>query len=100
MPKLKSIKITVYSNSQLQKITKTKKGEMMISENMIFILLLRIIFSTYPKIFKLYPPGTLGLLLNGKPPKESEFLANGDKINISVHKHLTSLSQWRLPRGD
>lgn len=36
------------------------------------------------QIPKLYPPGSIGLRLNGQPPAEFEILNGGDKVELSV----------------
>ncbi|MCD6471361.1 hypothetical protein J7K86_02435 [bacterium] len=83
---LKSIKVNIFYDEELKKITGKKCEEVIVSENLNFIQLLNFIFSSYPEIPKRFIPGTLGFLLNGKEPKENDILKNDDKIEILVLK--------------
>ena len=84
MENLKSIKIKVSYDDELQKITGRDFEEAVVSENLNFVMFLNFIFSSYPTIPKRFIPGTLGFLLNGKVPKENDILKDGDKLEISV----------------
>ena len=84
MENLKSIKIKVSYDDELQKITGRDFEEAVVSENLNFVMFLNFIFSSYPTIPKRFIPGILGFLLNGKVPKENDILKDGDKLEISV----------------
>ncbi|MDP2946460.1 MAG: hypothetical protein Q8N61_03370, partial [bacterium] len=58
--------------------------EAMVSEGIRFVNMLDFIFTSYPKIKKTYPPGKLGLLLNNRPPKDSDTLQDGDEIILKT----------------
>lgn len=82
MENLKMIKVTVFYDNNLKKITKKDFEEAVVSENLNFITFLGFIFSSYPDISKKFIPGTIGFLLNGIPPRENDILKNGDKLKI------------------
>jgi hypothetical protein len=86
MKNLKSIKIKIFYDENLKKITGKDFEEAVVSENLNFAMFLNFIFSSYPIIPKRFIPGTLGLLLNGIVPKEEDILKDGDKLEISVMK--------------
>lgn len=58
--------------------------EAIVSEGLSFLLMLKTIFDSYPEIPKIYPPGSMGLLLNGRMPTDFDILEDGDKIKLSV----------------
>ena len=80
----KPIKVQIVYDGELRKITGVELEEALVSEGINFVMFLKFIFDSYPKIPKLYPPGSISLLLNGKPPTEFEILNGGDKTEISV----------------
>ena len=80
MGELKPIKIKVFYDSNLEKITGKKEEPAIISEGMNFAFFLSTIFSSYPTIQEKYPPGTFGFLLNNKKPNGFEILSEGDEI--------------------
>lgn len=81
-----SIIITFQYDTHIQKITGKKEEPAIISENMPFVLLLSILFQSYPEIEKKYPPGTLGFTVNGIPPQEYDIMQNGDTVSLKVFK--------------
>jgi len=83
---LKPIKVRIFYDRELKRITGKDSEETMISENLNFINLLNFIFSSYPAIPKRYIPGTLGFLLNGRKPEENDILKDGDKLEIFAFK--------------
>lgn len=86
----KPVAIALFYDKDLQKITKTASEETIVNEGMPFILLLSFVFKSYPEIEKQYPPGTLGLLLNGKPPQDFDIIQNGDRVELYAFKSLFS----------
>lgn len=82
MKNLKSIKVKIFYTGGLKKIVGEDFEEAIVSEGLNFVMLLNFIFSSYPKIPENFAPGTLGLLLNGAPPKENDVLRDGDKLEI------------------
>ena len=82
----KPIKVRVFYDKELKRITGKNSEESIVSENLNFINFLNFIFSSYPTIPKRFIPGTLGFLLNGREPKENDILKDGDKLEISVLK--------------
>lgn len=84
MENLKSIKVKVFYNGELKKITGKDFEEVVVSAGLDFVMFLHFIFSSYPEIEKRYPPGKLGLLLNHKPPKDFDILQDEDKIILET----------------
>lgn len=82
----KHIKIEILYDIELEKITKKASEEAMVSEGIRFVNMLDFIFTSYPGIRKTYPPGKLGLLLNNKPPKDSDILRDGDEIVLKTEE--------------
>lgn len=80
----KPVKVRIVYDGELQKITGVEHEDSLVSEGINFVMFLKFIFDSYPKIPKLYPPGSIVLKLNDKPPTEFEILNGGDKIELSV----------------
>ena len=74
----KAIRITVTYDSNLQRITGKEREESISSEGMPFGQFLFFLFKSYPEIQKAYPPGKLGFMLNGDPPRLDTILRDGD----------------------
>lgn len=80
----KPIKIKIFYDEELKKITKKDLEEAVVSEGITFIDQLYFIFSSYPEIPKKYPRGKLGFLLNNRPPKELDVLQDGDEVFLGI----------------
>lgn len=80
MENLKPVRVKIYYDEDLKKITGKDFEEAVVSENLSFVRFLNFIFSSYPEIPKGFIPGALGFLLNGKPPGENDILKDGDDI--------------------
>lgn len=78
------ISVTVCYDDKLGEITEKRQETVVVSKDMPFILLLQTIFSSYPKIQSMYPPGTLGLLVSNKPPTDFSILKEGDVVELFV----------------
>jgi len=76
--------VLITYDEKLQRITKVEQEEAIVSEGLTFVIFLKFIFDSYPEIPKLYPPGSIELRLNDKPPKEFEVLNDGDVISLKV----------------
>ncbi len=83
MENLKSIKVKIFYDDDLRKITGKDLEEAVVSENLDFVAFLNFIFSSYPEIPKKFLPGTLAFSLNGRKPKEDEILNDGDELKMS-----------------
>lgn len=83
---LKPIRVKIFYDENLKKITGKDFEEAVISENLNFAMFLNFIFSSYPEIPKEFIPGTLGFLLNGRAPQENDILQDGDKLKIMAIK--------------
>lgn len=85
MPTLpKPIKVRIIYDKTLSKITGVNEEETIVSEGLIFILFLKFIFDSYPEITRKYPPGSLGLLLNGHAPTDYDVLKDKDEVSLMV----------------
>lgn len=78
----KPIKVKIYYDDNLEKITGKKFEEAAVSENMEFRMMLHYIFSSYPKIPEKFIPTTLGFSLNGKLPQNDTILSDGDELQL------------------
>lgn len=88
-----SIEIKIVYDKSLEKITKTREEPAVINKGMTFVIMLHFIFSSHPLILKKYPPGTLGLLINGIPvTNEHYILHDGDTVTLSVVDSMINLS--------
>jgi len=81
---LKPMKIKIFYDEELKKITEKDSEEAIVSEGLKFVNMLGFIFASYPEIEKMYPPGKLGLLLNNRPPKDFDVLQDGNKITLKI----------------
>lgn len=79
---LKPIKIMVFYNERVKEITDKDFEEVIVSDNLTFTGFLHFIFSSYPDIFKAFPPGTLAFSLNDIRPGENDLLQDGDIVKI------------------
>ena len=84
MPKV--IRLEVWYDKKLQEITGREFDPVMMSEGSTFIYLLQNIFMEHPEIEKKYPAGTLGLTIDGVPPKTYTLLFDGDKVLITADR--------------
>jgi len=80
----RSISVIVQYDKELEKITGTKEGTVMMSEGSTLMYLLQNIFIAQPDIEEKYPPGTLGFSINGIPPTTNSLLMDGDTVAFSV----------------
>ncbi len=87
---LEPIKIKIYYDEEVKKITGKNFEEIISSEGIDFVNQLYFIFSSYPKIQEKFPAGQLGLLLNNKKPKEYDILKDGDEIRLIGMKNSIS----------
>lgn len=78
------ILVSIYYCKKLQKITGKSREFVVTSKNIPFLFFLNIIFTSYPLIMQTYPPGTIGLLLNGCPPQDYSLLENNDVVKLIV----------------
>ncbi len=78
----KSIKVKIFYDESLQKITNKDFEETIISEGLSFVMFLYFIFSSYPEIQKEFPLGKLRLLLNNRKPNDSDILDEGDEVKL------------------
>ncbi len=80
----KAMNIEVHYDKKLQEITGVAFEPVVISEGAVFMYLLHNIFMAHPGIAETYPPGALGLAVNGIPPREYSPLRDGDKVTLTV----------------
>ncbi len=79
---LKPIKVKIFYDEGVKRITGKDFEEAIVSEGINFATQLYFIFSSHPKIQKEFPPGQLGFLLNNKKPEAHDILKNGDEIKF------------------
>ncbi len=79
---MKPIKIKIFYEGSVNKITGKNSEDPVVSEGLSFIQFLNFIFSSYPEIQQKFPPGKLGLLLNEESPVDSDILSNGDEVKL------------------
>jgi len=79
---MKPIKIKVFYEGGVEKITAKDSEIPIVSEGLSFIQFLYFIFSSYPEIQQKFPPGKLGLLLNGKSPADHDILNDNDEVRL------------------
>jgi hypothetical protein len=82
----RAIRVKIFYDLTLQAITEKEMEEAWISEGMPFLLFLNIIFSSYPQIQVLHPPGVLGFAVNGLPPAPTYILQDADIVEFVVHE--------------
>lgn len=78
------IRVTVYFCKKLKTITDKSREIVIVSKNLPFLYFLYIIFTSYPLIQQIYPPGTIALLLNGRPPQDYSLLKNNDVVKLEI----------------
>lgn len=81
---LKPMKVKIFYDEELKKITGKDSEEAMVSKGLKFANMLGFIFASYSEIEKTYPPGKLGLLLNNRLPKDFDVLQDGDEIVLKI----------------
>lgn len=84
MKDLKPIKVKIFYEGEIKKITKKDYEEAIVSEGLNFAGFLNFIFSSYPNIQKIFIPGTVGFLLNNKPPATNDILKENDVVKITA----------------
>lgn len=72
----------VYQGNKLTEITGKQTEEIIVSVGYDFLHLLLEIFLAYPEIEARIPPGTLGILLNDKPPTDFDVIHDGDVVTL------------------
>jgi len=85
---LNHVKVNIYYDIGLQKITGKAEEPAIISENLLFVYFLNFIFSSHPDITKKYPPGTLGFTINSMPPLDTYIMQDRDELKLMSFKKL------------
>jgi len=88
----KSLSLTVIYEGSVVDVIGTTKEPIVVSEGFVFVELLREIFFAHPEIEQRFPAGSLGLLLNGKPPLVEDVLHDGDVITLIGSGNTISVS--------
>lgn len=84
MEDLEPIKVKIIYEGSVRNITKKDCEEAVVSKGLEFVNFLGFVFSSHPSIEKIFPPGTIGFLLNNRPPQTRDILKDGDIIKISA----------------
>lgn len=79
-----SITIKVIYGGGLKRITEKESEEITVSEGLDFLHFLGFLFPSYPDIERMYPPGTISLLLNDSAPQTMDLLKDGDVIKLKA----------------
>jgi len=79
----KSLSLTVIYQGAVADVAGAIKEPVVVSDGFVFVELLREIFFAHPEIEQRFPAGSLGLLLNGKPPLVEDVLHEGDVITLT-----------------
>ncbi len=74
--------ITITYDSSLQKITGVPYDRIPTETPEPFMIVMKTVLEYYPEIESKYPPGKLGIELNGKPPTGFEQLRPGSQIHL------------------
>jgi hypothetical protein len=73
--------ITVHYDHSLREITgKYKETCYLSATKQPFLFLLQALLTTYPKIETNYPPGKLGIYINGEAPTVDTIMKSGDSL--------------------
>lgn len=79
---MRVVNIKIDYNDAIKDFIGKDADEIFASEGINFVQVLEELSEEHPEIFKKYKPGKLGLLLNGKAPKDSDVLHDGDEIRL------------------
>lgn len=74
--------LTVVYDQTLQEFTCKPTDHPVVSDGSPIEFLLQSIFIEYPGMEEAFPPGKLGILINGLPPVAMQPLRNGDIIHL------------------
>lgn len=88
----KSLSLTVIYEGVVADVAGVTKEPVIVSEGFVFVELLREIFFAHPEIEQRFPAGSLGLLLNGKPPLVEDVLHDGDVVILTGSQSTISVS--------
>lgn len=81
-----SIEVTVTYDKRLSAIIGKDYEKMEMEKGDSFLSLLYYTFTLYPEVERRYPPGRLGMTLNGNPPGEFDTLNDGDEISFMAFR--------------
>ena len=84
----KPVHVRMQYRNGVERVTGTEQEDIIVSEGMVFVQLLHIIFTSYPGIEKEYPAGALGLTVNGVPPDVYDELHENDIVLITGSKNI------------
>ena len=83
------IYVKVRYDKELQKITNTEEESVCMSQGSTFVYLLQNVFIAHSEIEKRYPPGSVGFVINGIPPKVYTPLLDGDVVSFTISSSLS-----------
>jgi len=81
----KAIRVEVFYDAKLQEITGVASEPVTMNEGATFGYLLKNIFMAHPEMMETYPPGTLGIAINGYSPKTYSPMLDGDRVLFTTH---------------
>jgi len=79
----KPVHICIQYRDGVERVTGKIQEDIIVSEGMVFVQLLQMIFTSYPEIEKHYPAGSLGLAVNGVPPDVYDELHENDVVLLT-----------------
>lgn len=92
MPIPKPLTLHIIYEGRVAHVTGKASEYVIVSEGLVFIDILQQIFISYPEIEKKFPPGSLGLLINGRPPIMQDMPHEGDEIALCSVGFVPSVS--------
>ena len=79
---MNTIRVKVCYSNAIKNFIGKDADEIFASEGINLVQALGEISEEHPEIFERYKSGQLGLLLNGKTPRDSDVLQDGDEIRL------------------
>lgn len=81
-----SIEIRITYDETIQRLTNVAEDISYASPGASFLMILNSILFEHPEIRKKFPPGVLGIELNGGRPAADTLLQDGDRIHLLIPK--------------
>ena len=82
------IKVMVKYDDFVQKVTGTEREGITVDGELPFLHFLAGLFRMRPEIEDTFPPGVLGMALNGEAPKLTTVVTDGDVVDLLVPARL------------
>ena len=79
-----AISVVITYDKAIQGITGISEEIVSLAPGASFAFLLNRVFIKHPRIMDAYPPGVLGMTLNGRPPEPLDRLGNRDRVHLLI----------------